>query len=34
LKWWLEDLQNAKKNWSQKQLACTNSARTTNWMVW
>ncbi len=23
-----------KISWSQKQLACANSARTTNWMVW
>jgi hypothetical protein len=36
LKWWLEveDLQNAKISWSQKQLTCANTARMTNWMVW
>ncbi len=34
LKWRLENLQNAKKSWSQTKVACADSARTTNWMVW
>jgi hypothetical protein len=33
LELWLEDLQNAKVSWSKK-LACADSARTTDWMVW
>jgi hypothetical protein len=33
LKWQLEDLQNAKNSWSQKQLACADSACTTDWIV-
>jgi hypothetical protein len=34
LEWWLEDLQNAQISWSQKKLACADSARMTDWMVW
>jgi hypothetical protein len=35
LELWLEELQNANLSWSQKKkLACDDSARTTDWMVW
>jgi hypothetical protein len=34
LKWGLEDLPNAKISWSPKKLACADSTRMTDWMVW
>jgi hypothetical protein len=34
LEWQLENLQNAKYSWSPKKLACANSARMNDWIVW